>query len=56
MLYRVRYRHQPSGELARTYPMTLPEAKEMARQLVLEGEEQVELEDEQGDAFNPSAL
>jgi hypothetical protein len=54
-LYRVRYLHL-QGEIARTYPMSLASAKEIARQFITEGEREVLLEDQDGQTFSPDAV
>lgn len=52
--YRVRYLHQPRGEIARYYPMTAPDALETARQLVVDGEREVMIESiETGEVWTP---
>lgn len=56
MRLNVRYTHEPSGEFARTYPITREDAIEIARQFTSDGERDVVIEIEAGDTSSPEAL
>ena len=54
--YRVRYRHHESGQLARFNPMGREDAVEVARQIVVDGEWDVQIEDDTGEIWSVEGL